>query len=135
MDYKKIMDGLSEQFSDYPAMYERVVHDIIDKLGTPYYLQTKLKEKRDFGLNKYGEYSFQGSLKNTLTSPTMEHIEEELVDAMNYLAHEHLKSTLLYPQYTAEIDRRFQEILETMGGIGELKAKVSACFSVEDARD
>ena len=45
----------------------------------------ELKEKRAFGLKKYGENSGQASFSNLINMPCLEHAAEEMVDTLNYL--------------------------------------------------
>ena len=44
-----------------------------------------LSDKRAFGEKKYGDRSFQTSLENLLHCPIEKHLEEEIVDAINYV--------------------------------------------------
>lgn len=89
VDYKTIMESTEV---DFPAMYEVAVSRILNeagrgKGGISTMLYDKLKAKRDFGLKKYGEHSFQGNFKNAMTSPVFNHLEEEILDSINYLLH------------------------------------------------
>lgn len=88
MDYKNIMD---KDF-DYPNFYNEVMKLIGNEILLPEDLEKKLKDKRNFGLEKYGEYSFQANFRNSMTSPSEEHLEEELIDAINYIMHSMFKS-------------------------------------------
>ena len=67
-----------------------------------------LKAKRELGLKKYGENSFQNSFDNSMSSPTNLHAQEEIEDAMNYVAHEILKASFLnrwaIPKYTSILE-------------------------------
>jgi hypothetical protein len=96
IDYKTIMDSAEV---DFPAMYEVAISRILEEAGegkggiSPT-LCEKLKAKRDFGLKKYGEHSFQGNFKNAMTSPVFDHLEEEILDSINYLLH--IKFQLLF---------------------------------------
>jgi hypothetical protein len=104
MDYVEIMSELPQTYNEY---YECILKEIfIDAIGnntkTAKVLE-ELKVKRDAGLKKYGELSFQNSFVNSMNSPTLEHAKEELLDAMNYIAHEVFKSKILYPKNTTEL--------------------------------
>ena len=44
----------------------------------------ELKDKREFGLKKYGDISFQSSETNLDDCDTIQHLKEELIDAENY---------------------------------------------------
>lgn len=79
----------------FNQMYETAITNKQKYFGVPETLGIKLKEKRDFGFKKYGEDSFQGSLENCMTSPTLDHAQEELIDCLNYLLHEQYKNDLL----------------------------------------
>ena len=92
VDYQTIMNSAE---IDFPAMYEVAIGRILDATGpVPGNLYEKLKAKRDFGLKKYGEHSFQGNFKNAMTSPVFDHLEEEILDSINYLLH--IKFQLLF---------------------------------------
>lgn len=43
-----------------------------------------LKDKRTFGLKKYGNNSFQSSVENLVLCPISKHLKEEIEDAINY---------------------------------------------------
>jgi hypothetical protein len=104
MDYKEVMDNLPQ---DYNTYYEQIIDSIIiDTLGQKNveHLLQSLQEKREAGLKKYGDLSFQSSFVNSMNSPTLQHAQEELLDAMNYMAHEIYKSKLLYPDTTADME-------------------------------
>ena len=110
MDYKTIMD---KKHFDMPfnELYEHAVDSIQAEAHISDSVRMELSAKRRYGLEKYGEYSFQSSLSNLLNSPSMEHLREEILDAMNYAAQEVLKSTFLYPSETGW----FKRMLETLG--------------------
>lgn len=57
-------------------------------------LQKLLIEKRDFGLKKYGEISFQSSYENAMGTDTVQHAKEEVIDLINYLIHETYKNSV-----------------------------------------
>ena len=92
MNYKEIMDT-SEQI-EFSILYEKALNNIGKNLYLNENLLQELSKKRKFGLEKYKEYSFQSSLKNCLTSPTLDHALEEIIDLLNYLLHEYYKNTL-----------------------------------------
>lgn len=90
----------------YPQLYEDAAIAISNKFDldrTDIDIVGKLAHKRLLGVAKYGEYSFQSSLNRTLAAPTMEHLKEELLDAFNYLIHEHIKASFLYPSLLGNI--------------------------------
>jgi hypothetical protein len=47
-------------------------------------LRKLLQEKREFGAKKYGDRSFQNSFDNLVTCPVHNHLQEEIIDALNY---------------------------------------------------
>lgn len=96
MDYKKIMD---KEFY-FPDYYNSVINKIADDLSIDIELKKELFEKRNLGLDKYGEYSFQATFKNALLSPSEEHLEEEMIDAINYILHSIYKSNSLLNEYS-----------------------------------
>ena len=108
MDYKKIMKESSECGEliekDFNAFYERLIEKILLSCGV-IDLQQPLREKRNMGLKKYAEDSFQSSMKNAMSSPTFLHAQEELLDCLNYLAHEYFKASLQYPHLQEDIKR------------------------------
>jgi hypothetical protein len=94
MNYKETMPIDKEKFS-FINMYENA---IVNKQKTFFLkedLTQLLKEKRELGLKKYGDLSFQSSLENCITCPTLEHAQEEIIDCLNYLLHEQYKNDLL----------------------------------------
>ena len=80
---------------NFPEMYENAMVVKQTEYSMDTNLKTILHDKREFGLKKYGEHSFQANLENCMTSPTIEHAKEELVDTINYLLHEQYKNDLL----------------------------------------
>lgn len=92
MDYKYQMDSTKYSF---PDLYEKVIHDILSVDTMTPEIQETLQSKRNRGLQKYGEYSFQASFDNAMKSPTLEHASEELLDAINYIAHEIFKNKVI----------------------------------------
>lgn len=83
MDYKEIMKG---NF-DFPSFYFKAVEKRFIKYNIPQEVREKLLDKLNFGLEKYKDYSFQSNFKNSITSPAIEHAEEEVIDFLNYLLH------------------------------------------------
>ncbi len=71
----------------FPAVYDRAVAGLAQHYGVSAKVQEILKEKRAFGLKKYGDRSFQSNLENALTTPIWNHLHDELVDAVNYSLH------------------------------------------------
>lgn len=77
---------------DFNETYEKYCQNYA--INFPDDLQRLLVEKREFGLKKYGEISFQSSLENALSTDTVQHAKEEVIDLINYLIHETYKKTV-----------------------------------------
>ena len=119
VDYKSIMDSAE---IDFPAMYEVAIGRILDAVpgGASTELCDKLKAKRDFGLKKYGEHSFQGNFKNAMTSPVFNHLEEEILDSINYLLH--IKFQLLFSTIpTLFPDKALNQLVEMYGELHSIR--------------
>lgn len=50
-------------------------------------LATDLAVKREFGVKKYGEKSFQGNKQNAMEVDMIAHASDELIDYINYTLH------------------------------------------------
>jgi hypothetical protein len=110
LDREAIMDGAS---IDFPAAYDAAITKIINRQeNASDYLKEKLKAKRDFGFKKYGERSFQGSFLNAMTSPSFEDLEEELIDAINYLLHIQFQLFFKEPLPTSFPERALLQLIE-----------------------
>lgn len=90
-DYESSMKNF--QPSTFTEVHERAIDrsvtnmvKVIDSTDMQNHIIGKARAKRAFGREKYGELSFQSSLINTLSCPTLEHLKDELVDAINYVA-------------------------------------------------
>lgn len=109
MDYKKIMN---KDFN-FPKFYDNLIEIRCQKFNIPIELSTKLKEKRDFGLEKYKEYSFQANFENSMTTPSLEHSEEEAIDLLNYILHfDYIISTMGLKNN--EVKKRLDETIENI---------------------
>lgn len=97
MDYKKEMNENKQSFFEF---YSERMKDLEKTLLIPEEVSDILQEKRDFGHEKYGEFSFQTNFENAVSSPTAEHLREELIDAMNYALHEIYKTSLFLKDNT-----------------------------------
>jgi hypothetical protein len=84
VDYKSIM---KDRVIDFTIVYENAVRKIEARYAVPPKLAEKIHAKREFGIKKYGELSFQGSFTNAMTVPIYDHLEEELIDSINYALH------------------------------------------------
>jgi hypothetical protein len=104
------IEETAENKKEFPVLYEKIIQEIQEIIGDPETLQI-LKEKRDFGLAKYKELSFQSSFENAMASPTIKHACEELIDAMNYISHQIFKDGVLHQGENSE---EFRDILDTL---------------------
>jgi hypothetical protein len=118
MDYKKIMDGAV--IPSYPSMYNIAIENLASSFELSKEMKELLREKREFGLKKYGEKSFQSNLENTLATPTLEHLKEEIVDAYNYTFHEMYKNNLL-----GKYEHRLRDIILCLNTIWEHTTELS----------
>jgi len=78
-----------DEFFNYH--YENYIIELSEKLVKDKELISELKDKRAFGLEKYKDISFQSNQENAMLVNTLLHAQEELIDALNYLMHEHYK--------------------------------------------
>lgn len=67
--------------------YEDLIHKASLVLSIDEGLYNKLKEKREFGIGKYKEESFQISKENAINVDIKKHAKEEVIDLLNYLLH------------------------------------------------
>ena len=72
---------------EYEAEVQRIAALNIDDE----HVLTLLKDKREFGLAKYKDISFQSNEENAMKVDTVQHAKEEMIDLMNYLIHERYK--------------------------------------------
>lgn len=91
MDFKTEMNEKKKNFFEF---YSERMKQIEEFVEMPEELSKELEKKRNFGYDKYGEYSFQSSFENAVTSPSEEHLREELIDAINYTLHSIYKRAL-----------------------------------------
>ncbi len=87
------MTEKKESFFDF---YSKRMKELEKILNMPEEISKLLEEKRNFGYEKYGEFSFQSNFQNAITSPTEEHLREELIDAINYTLHSMYKACLYF---------------------------------------
>ena len=79
----------------FEERYEELINRVFDHARFPNYLNTLLYQKRQEGLKKYGEQSFQKSLENCIKSPVLAvHAKEELLDFLNYIGHAIIQESL-----------------------------------------
>lgn len=101
MDYKTEME--SKKF-DFFEFYSQRMDELEKVNDIPEELSKQLQSKRIFGVEKYKEYSFQSNFENAVTSPSEDHLREELIDAINYALHSIYKSTILLEENTRQYD-------------------------------
>lgn len=101
LDYKKEMTEKKETFFEF---YSKRMEELEKILDMPEEISILLEEKRNFGYEKYGEFSFQSNFENTITSPTEEHLREELIDAINYTLHSMYKACLYLKDNEKHVD-------------------------------
>lgn len=118
MEYRKIMDASKKTYAEY---YEDLITQYSEELGIPPELQAILKAKRDYGLNKYKEYSFQSSFENTITTPIVQHLREELVDALNYCLHARLVFSIKSPDQLLALEDITREVLKSLQTANRLR--------------
>lgn len=114
MEYRKIMDASKKK--TFNEAYEELIEQYSKDWDISPELQAKLKAKRDFGLEKYGEYSFQGSFENAITVPIYEHLDEELIDALNYCLHARFVAGLKNPEDLGKIEAKARTIRGLLEG-------------------
>ncbi|MGV9206151.1 MAG: hypothetical protein ACOC44_19255, partial [Promethearchaeia archaeon] len=83
---------MEEKDFNYFDFYNQRIKELEKAVGIPSDLSKTLEKKREKGYEKYKEYSFQANFDNTITSPSEEHLKEELEDAINYALHSMYKT-------------------------------------------
>jgi hypothetical protein len=96
---------------DFPVLYEAAISNFEDIFDVPDELKARLHAKRDFGLQKYKELSFQSTFLTAMTTPSLEDLEEELVDALNYSLNIHFQN-IFKPADEASCDEILADILD-----------------------
>ena len=120
-DYNKLMDEKGN--IQFPKLYDEAMDKIGKEMQLPPELLSKLYEKRNFGLEKYGDRAFQSSLQNTLTSPAVAHLGDEIIDAFNYAMHNYYVCAMRMDDEGAGI---FKGIVNRLGALSA---------TLRDARD
>lgn len=123
VDREKIMSAAKVDFHE---KYEVAISNLIDDLGGfSDVLRGKLKAKRDFGFQKYGERSFQGSFENAMSTPSYDDLEEELIDAINYLLHIRFKLLFSDPTYSAFSYDTLKQLTKIYDELKQVQQKVA----------
>jgi hypothetical protein len=110
---------------NYSDIYEKCIYDIQNNVIRADDLLSELKSKREFGLNKYKEKSFQFSLENTIASPTLKHAGEEIVDAINYISGEIYKNRILGGDEEKALEAILNQLISILIDIRLLMVKVN----------
>lgn len=72
---------------DFTKLYEEMIFKAVLITSLDEGLARELKSKREFGLDKYKEKSFQLSKENAVGVNIKKHAKEEVIDLLNYLLH------------------------------------------------
>lgn len=72
---------------NYPKWYEETITKIEMATGVRKPLADMLSDKREFGLKKYEDDSYQVSEENSLAVNIKKHAKDEVIDLLNYLLH------------------------------------------------
>ncbi len=91
-NYKAMMEKNKKSF---PEIYEQAMENYNQLFNIWPVLKEKLVQKRQFGLKKYGEIAFQSNFDNAMSAPAAIHLEEEIIDAFNYILHIHFQLSVL----------------------------------------
>ena len=85
-------DGMEEKKAiyDYKVIYEKAIKAREKHYVIPGRITDFTADKRRFGLNKYGAFSFQISFENSIACLINEHIKGEITDLINYINHRDL---------------------------------------------
>jgi hypothetical protein len=86
--YEEEIQKIFKELSGEASYRDEVVRDehLID-VNTFFAVNKVLADRREMGVKKYGDVSFQTSRKNAYATPILQHFKEELYDALNYLMH------------------------------------------------
>lgn len=122
-NYDTLLDNKKIAF---PAIYEMAMSRLAQEHEFPLALQSKLKSKRDFGLEKYGERAFQASIENAIASPVAAHLGDELVDAFNYALHGYYVANMaLDDQLCKAYEKVINALLDVLSALEEVRAHIS----------
>jgi len=120
VEYEETMkNSLTKSFNE---TYENIIDGYENKFRLEDSLKALLKQKRQKGFEKYGEYSFQSSFAKSLDSPTLQHCKEEIFDAINYLFHELFKANIFNKRDKADdISLIIGDILDLLNQIEDIE--------------
>jgi hypothetical protein len=117
-DYNALMDLKKD--TPFSARYDIWMTTLAQQNGINTSVQAKLKEKREFGLQKYGERAFQSNFDNAISSPVGAHLGDELVDTYNYSLHG------LWVGYTSGDAKRVEVYQRILSDLNQLMISVAA---------
>lgn len=120
-DYRTIMDANTKKF---PEMYEELITQYAEEFQLPPIIIERLREKRAFGLKKYGEHSFQSSFENSMTTPIYDHFYEEIIDSFNYLLHMRFVLGLTSPQDLPRLEWAVDALREAYFHVSQIQMRI-----------
>jgi len=88
-DHEDAMDK-KKRLHNYHDSYEEAIINRERRQKIPKNIMEMTAAKREFGIKKYGGYSFQTSFENAMTCCIEEHIQGEIIDLINYMNHKAL---------------------------------------------
>ncbi len=105
---------------EFNEKYEKEARSLANRLIDDDKLLVELIRKREFGLEKYKDISFQSNFENAMKVDTVKHAEEEIVDLFNYLIHEHYKTGDINPFRQIKIEKLIKKTYKFYKKIKEL---------------
>lgn len=114
--YKKALEELFQSTSIYDKRGEiEVITDTLSK---------EIKRKREFGVEKYGEDSFQLSFDNLMNADIFTHIKEEILDAINYALTLEYRSMIEYDSEKIKFyEKTIINLIKIYGGLSKNEEK------------
>lgn len=79
---------------DFKELYDKLLRTELVLAKIPEGILEELKEKSDFGYEKYGDAAFQASYDSLIAANEVQHLYEELFDAINYIGTRRVKERL-----------------------------------------
>jgi len=119
--YTNYDDMMALRSKSFPDVYEQAVRTIADRAGVDLPLMQELAAKRAFGLKKYGKKSFQSTFENAIAAPVVKHLEDELVDALNYAIHLTFVQTLTFETPKVPTAKAINSILDALAIVRSMR--------------
>jgi len=91
-EFKKFFEKNFEEF--YNMYFEQIPDETFSRKSKSLLL-SDLFSKLEFGLQKYGDISFQANEENLQEVDVLKHLQEEMVDAVNYILSQKIKDEFL----------------------------------------